>query len=84
VPTPGIKAFGLNALIIISHAYFFQGLAIVASYFQARAWGRIFRWVIYLLILSQIYIMMIVTGLGLFDTWFDFRNRIRNTKGDDL
>jgi len=78
-----LNAFGLNLLILVSQVYLYQGLAIVASFMAEYNWAKIFRWIIYILILSQIYIMIIVSTLGLFDTWFNFRKRIRNTKGDE-
>ncbi len=78
-----VRAFGLNLLIVVVYVYFYQGLAIVASFMAGHNWVRMIRWVIYVLILSQIYIMIIVSALGLFDTWFNFRKRIRTSKGDE-
>ena len=78
-----VHAIGLNLLIVISYTYFYQGLAIIASFMAEHNWAKMFRWVIYILILSQIYIMIITAALGLFDTWFDFRKRIRISKGDE-
>jgi len=66
----------LNVFLMALHAYFFQGIAIVGYFFDVRNWNKIFRWLIYLLILSQVYIMILVIGLGLFDVWFDFRKRM--------
>lgn len=77
-----IHTIGLNLLIVVSQIYFFQGLAVVATALMEFNWSKLIRWVIYLLILSQIYIMIGVAALGLFDTWFNFRNMIRNKKGD--
>ncbi|HQI01540.1 MAG TPA: DUF2232 domain-containing protein [Deltaproteobacteria bacterium] len=77
-----MHTIGLNLLIVVSQIYFFQGLAIVATAAVELNWSRLIRWVIYLLILSQIYIMIGVAALGLFDTWFNFREMIRNKKGD--
>jgi len=84
IPDKSIEAVGLNLLIIVANVYFFQGIAISASYMKQRNMGRIIRWPIYLLILSQIYIMIAVSLVGLFDTWFNFRDKIRNAKGEDL
>ncbi len=78
-----VHAIGLNLLIVISYTYFYQGLAIIASFMAGHNWAKMFRWIIYILILSQIYIMIITAALGLFDTWFDFRKRIRISKGDE-
>jgi hypothetical protein len=77
-----LQIIGLNLLIIVGQVYFFQGLAIVSVFMDERKWPGMIRWPIYILILIQIYMMIIVAGFGLFDTWFDFRKRIRTPKGD--
>lgn len=77
-----VRVLGLNLMIIVAQVYFFQGLAIIASVMTEHNWSKVIRWVIYILILSQIYIMIIVTALGLFDTWFNFRKMIRSSEGD--
>lgn len=77
-----LHTIGLNLLIVVSQIYFFQGLAVVATTVVELNWPRLIRWVIYMLILSQIYIMIGVAALGLFDTWFNFREKIRNKKGE--
>jgi uncharacterized protein YybS (DUF2232 family) len=77
-----LETIGLNLLIIVGQVYFFQGLAIISVFMHERQWPGLIRWPIYILILIQIYIMIIVAGFGLFDTWFNFRKRIRTPKGD--
>lgn len=82
LPIERLSDIGLNLLIVVGQVYFLQGLAIVAVFMGERAWPALLRWPIYILILIQIYMMVIVAGLGLFDAWFDFRKRIRTPKGD--
>lgn len=77
------NTIGLNLLIVLAQIYFFQGLAIFAFAMLEHNWSKFIRWVIYILILTQIYIMIGVAALGLFDTWFNFRNKIRNIKGEE-
>ena len=77
-----VRVLGLNLMIVVLQVYFFQGLAIVASVMTEYNWSKVIRLVVYILIFSQIYIMIIVTALGLFDTWFNFRNMIRSSEGD--
>jgi uncharacterized protein YybS (DUF2232 family) len=77
-----LQTIGLNLMIIVGQVYFFQGLAIISVFMDERKWPGMIRWPIYILILIQIYMMIIVAGFGLFDTWFDFRKRIRTPKGD--
>lgn len=82
LPVERFSDIGFNLLIVVGQVYFFQGLAIVAVFMGEKAWPVLIRWPIYILILIQIYMMVIVAGLGLFDAWFDFRKRIRTPKGD--
>lgn len=82
LPVGRLSTLGLNALIVTGQVYFFQGLAIVSVFMVERNWPFLVRCPIYILILIQIYMMVIVAGLGLFDAWFDFRKRIRTPKGD--
>ncbi len=77
-----IRILGFNLMIVVSQIYFFQGLAIVTAFLTGYNWSKVVRWVVYILIFSQIYIMIAVTALGLFDTWFNFRNRIRSSEGE--
>jgi uncharacterized protein YybS (DUF2232 family) len=83
VQHPIANTIGLNVLITVGQVYFFQGMGIVAYFMNEQKWPSFIRWPLYILILIQIYIMIIVAGLGLFDTWFDFRKRIRISKGDE-
>ena len=80
---PILQTLGINLFILVSISYFFQGLSIIAYYFSEHQWSPLLRWVIYLLILSQFYIMILTAALGLFDTWFYFRKRIQR-KGEDI
>lgn len=80
---PVVQTLGYNMFILVSLSYFFQGLSIVAYYLSEHQWVRLLRWVIYLLILSQFYIMMLIALCGLFDTWFYFRKRIQK-EGEDI
>jgi hypothetical protein len=80
---PVLQTLGYNVLIVVSIGYFFQGLSIVAYYFNIYHWTPLLRLVIYLLILSQFYIMIMVALCGLFDTWFYFRKRIQR-EGEDI
>jgi uncharacterized protein YybS (DUF2232 family) len=77
-----LQTAGYNLLVIAGQVYFLQGLAILSVFMDERKWPGMIRGPIYILILIQIYMMIIVAGFGLFDTWFDFRKRIRTPKGD--
>jgi len=73
VPSIGAKLLGLNGLIVFMVIYFFQGIAIVAYFFQKKQIPRVARGVLYGLIAIQQVVMLAVIGVGFFDTWFNFR-----------
>ncbi|MEA3222882.1 MAG: DUF2232 domain-containing protein [Thermodesulfobacteriota bacterium] len=84
LPFDNFSIVGGNLLIILCVAYFFHGMSIVGYFLHSMGWGYFIKGFIYILILSQIYIMIVVVGFGLFDTWFDFRKRIKPTRRDKL
>lgn len=80
VPAEGFTIVGLNLLIICGLIYLFQGLAIASFFFREKRIPMIVRWLFYVLILIQQYILIIVIAFGLFDMWVDFRKRIGGIK----
>jgi uncharacterized protein YybS (DUF2232 family) len=73
VPAFVAKMVGLNGLVVFMVVYFFQGMAVVAFFFQKKQIPRLARMVLYGLILVQQLVMLAVIGVGFFDTWFNFR-----------
>lgn len=73
VPTLAAKMVGLNGLAVFMVIYFFQGMAVVAFFFQKKQIPRLARMVLYGLIAVQQLVMLAVIGVGFFDTWFNFR-----------
>jgi uncharacterized protein YybS (DUF2232 family) len=63
----------LNVLLIVLPVYFLQGLAIVNFYFRQRNVSPLFRSLGYLLITILNPLPLVVTGMGVFDLWVDFR-----------
>ncbi len=73
VPGRGSKIFALNCTMIIMPIYFFQGIAIISFIFEKKKFPPILRLFIYSIIaIQQIFILLIV-GIGFFDTWINFR-----------
>jgi uncharacterized protein YybS (DUF2232 family) len=68
---PGV--FALNLLVVLLPVYFLQGLAVIDCYFRRKAFSPIIRAVGYLLVTLVNPLPMVVTGLGVFDLWADFR-----------
>ncbi len=73
LPNRAVKMFGLNGLIVLMTVYFLGGIAIVAYFFDKKGFPRMLRIFLYSLIALQQIIMLIVIGVGLFDTWLNFR-----------
>lgn len=68
-----LKMIGLNGLIILSTIYFFAGIAIVTFFFEKKQFPPLLRYFLYCLIALQQLVLLLVIGLGLFDTWLNFR-----------
>lgn len=81
LPNKMVNTIGLNVLLIVGIAYFFQGLSVVVFMFDTMKIWTGWRVFFYLLIITQMYIMIMAILLGLFDNWFYFRKRIK-IKGD--
>jgi hypothetical protein len=72
-PAGAAKLFGINVLLIAMTIYFFQGMGIVSFFFERKKVPRFFKILLYSLIALQQLALLAVIGIGLFDTWFDFR-----------
>ncbi len=73
IPSKAMKLIGLNGLIIFMIVYFFQGIAVVSYYFEKKQLPRLLKVFLYSLIALQQILLIIVIGLGFFDTWLNFR-----------
>lgn len=80
VPVDVIDSVGLNILIVCCLIYLLQGLAIVGFFFKRKRVPLLFRWLFYLLLAVQQYMVILVIAFGLFDIWVDFRKRIAGIK----
>jgi uncharacterized protein YybS (DUF2232 family) len=83
LPVTVFKMVGLNLLLVVGTIYFFQGLAILAS-FLAR-WGvpPPLRTLIFVLVLIQAYGLAMLAVTGLIDVWTDMRRRRPVTETED-
>jgi len=73
LPVQQFKIFALNALIVLGTVYLFQGLAIIAFYFERWRLPRILRAIFYGFLVLQQFASLGAVLLGFFDVWFDFR-----------
>jgi uncharacterized protein YybS (DUF2232 family) len=63
----------LNLLLVVLFAYLLQGLAVMAHFFTRFAVPAIGRFMFYLFLLLQPYLLAGVAALGIFDIWGNFR-----------
>ena len=73
IPVMGFRILGLNIMIALTFIYMLQGLAIVSFFFNKKNVPVFLRVFGYFLIFAQQFLLVIVAGLGLIDTWADFR-----------
>lgn len=65
--------FALNVLVMLLPVYFLQGLAVVDCVFRRKAFSPVFRAIGYMLLTLVNPLPLVVTGIGVFDLWADFR-----------
>jgi uncharacterized protein YybS (DUF2232 family) len=73
VPEEVARIVGLNALIIVLFLYLLQGLSIVQFFFRTRSIPKTLRVLFYALIVLYQYLLVLISAIGLFDIWIDFR-----------
>jgi uncharacterized protein YybS (DUF2232 family) len=73
IPDTSLKLLGINGLLILVTVYFFQGIAIVAFFFDKKKFPRFVRFILYSLIALQQLLLLVVIGMGFFDVWINFR-----------
>lgn len=85
-PEP-FRTIGLNLLAIIALLYLVQGLAVMRSLvlrMQLSRSGIVLVWVAFglMIVLSGAFLLTALAGVGLFDSFFDFRTP-KNRENDD-
>lgn len=73
VPLELAAVVGRNLLAVLLPLYFLQGLAVVNSYLQRKAYPSALKGLIYTLLFIFNPLPLIITGVGVFDLWIDFR-----------
>lgn len=78
--TGAAATVALNLLVMLLPLYFMQGMAIISYYFTIRGISPLLRTLGYALVMLLNPLPLIVTALGVFDLWADFRKpRVKNT-----
>lgn len=74
------ELIGLNLLVILLPVYFLQGLAVVTFFFQKKQVSPALRVLGYTVVALLNPMPMLVTAIGVFDMWADFRKpRVNKT-----
>lgn len=72
-PLEAVSLVGRNLLVVLLPLYFFQGMAVVNSFLQKKTYPSLVKGLIYLLLLILNPLPIIITCVGVFDLWIDFR-----------
>ncbi|MCP3931631.1 MAG: DUF2232 domain-containing protein [Bacteroidetes bacterium] len=80
-PADPNRIVGINLLIVTSIVYCFQGIAILVYFLNKWKLPKLFRLIIYVMIVFQSFGTVFLIGVGVADVWLDFR---RLTKDKDL
>ena len=75
------QRIALNLLTVVLPIYFLQGLSILTWFFRKKNVSPFFRRFGYLLVLIFNPLPLIVTGIGIFELWIDFRKPRLNKEG---
>ena len=73
VPVQAVTTIGWNILLVMLPLYFFQGLAVVHHFLRRKNYPRSVKSMLFLLLLVVNPLPVIVTSVGVFDLWVDFR-----------
>ena len=83
IPGDVLRPVGFNLLIVVGSVYGVAGFCIILFFFNKFRLPFFMRWIGYILILLQPFILTGVAMLGLLDLWFDFR-KIRKPEAGDM
>lgn len=69
-----LQSLSVNFFNFLLFTYFLRGLAVVATYFYTAKVGAFWQGVLYLLLISQLFLLVSIIGLA--DVWMNFRNKL--------
>jgi uncharacterized protein YybS (DUF2232 family) len=64
---------GINLLLPILWIYFLQGISLTSFYALEWKVPKFLRWIFYFMFAFRPHIQLILSGIGIADTWLDFR-----------
>jgi hypothetical protein len=75
---PGVNIAASNLFSVMMAVYFFQGLAILETSFLSFKTGPLFRFLIYVTVVGQLF--FVLSAVGFVDYWLDFRKRLKKLR----
>lgn len=72
--TTWVNVVGMNLLNVVVLLYFFQGLAVIATYLHLTKATIFWRTLIYVFAITQLFLAVAV--FGIIDYWMDFRRKL--------
>lgn len=69
-----VATVALNVLVVTVALYFIQGMAVITHFFTRYSVPKLVRVMFYILLALQLYLVVAIAALGLFDIWGDFRS----------
>lgn len=82
-PSPLLTTPALNVLSVLGVLYFMQGLAVLLTISERSSLANTLKVLLGIILLTQPYLVVVVTVLGIFDYWGDFRTP-RTTQEENL
>ncbi|MDK9719122.1 MAG: YybS family protein [Trichlorobacter sp.] len=82
-PSPLLTTPALNILSVLGVLYFMQGLAVLLTTCERSSFASTLKVLLGVILLTQPYLTVVVTILGIFDYWGDFRTP-RTTQEENL
>ncbi len=75
-----VRQVSLNILTLLLPLYFLQGVAILSFFLRKKGFSTVSHVFVYVLVLVINPLPVVVTAIGVFDMWFDFRKpRVKTT-----
>ena len=82
-PSALLTTPALNILSVLGVLYFMQGLAVLLTLCERSSFASTLKVLLGIILLTQPYLVVVVTVLGIFDYWGDFRTP-RTTQEENL
>lgn len=79
VPLDPVVRIGYSLLVVLLPLYFMQGMAVVNSFMKRRSYPPLVKGLVYTLLLLLNPLPLVVTSVGVFDLWVDFRRPRQKT-----